>query len=467
MSRILGTAASVSGSIGQGKGRPTRRRALRIGAATFGIVASATPAGCAVSGTTPRGGDASGAVAPPAQLRQGATITWAVDSTPATRKALRDDQVQLFRQQFPEMKVEYLEGATGTEKLQTLFAAGTPPDLFRQETAGMAHFASFGQAATLDPLIARDKYDLSDFFPAAWELWKWKGQRYGVPFMGIRIAYYNRALGQGAGARRPPAGWKDASWTFDAFLEAARKVRGSGEARWGADLGADRRDWQPWVWNNGGELFDAGGTRLLLEEPAAIEALQFLVDLIHKHRVAPPAAELAAQGGRRAVFEGGNLFLYHEPVNSIATNRRAQALDWSVTALPRGKARSTASSGGGVGWFLATASKTRDETWELMKLLASKESVRLEAVRGEAPPSRRSVANEPAFSSPSEPPAADMKVVVEALEALHLETALLQGIEIDRILGEDLAPMWRGERTVREAVGQAAGRIRPLLNPPG
>lgn len=219
------TSTVLTGARDRGRGRPTRRRALRCGDAILGIVASATPAGCAVGGTTPRGSGTPGAVAPPAQLRQGATISWAVDTTPATRKALRDDQVQLFRQQFPEIKVDYLEGAT--------------------------------------------------------------------------------------------------------------------------------------------------------------------------------------------------------------------------------------------------ASKARDETWELMKLLASKESVRQEAVRGEAPPSRRSVANEPAFSSPSEAPGADMKVVVEALEALHLETALLQGIEIDRVLGEDLAPMWRGERTVREVVAQAAGRIRPLLNPPG
>jgi hypothetical protein len=100
-----------------------------------------------------------------------------------------------------------------------------------------------------------------------------------------------------------------------------------------------------------------------------------------------------------------------------------------------------------------------------MKVLGSKESVRLEAVRGEAPPSRRSIAAEPAFVNPAEAPGGDMKVVVEALEALHVETPLIQGVEADRVLTEELGPAWRGERTLRESLAQATTRLKPLLNP--
>ena len=41
--------------------------------------------------------------------------------------------------------------------------------------------------------------------------------------------------------------------------------------------------------------------------------------------------------------------------------------------------KTSPTSGGDVGGFMATASKVRDETWEFMKLLASKENVRMEA----------------------------------------------------------------------------------------
>lgn len=412
-------------------------------------------------------GGPQGEVAPKAELRRGATIVWAVDSGP-TRTLLREDQVKLFKQRFPDITVEFLTGATGEEKLQALFAAGTPPDLFRTETAGHAFFASRRQSAVLDPFMRRDKYDLSDFFPAAWDLWRWQGRYYGVPFLGIRIVYYNRSLAQQVGARKPPATWRDNSWTWDALVDVLRAVtvrQGTSASRWGADLGTARRDWQPWVWSNGGELFDRDGSRVLLGEPSAVEALQFLADLIHRHRVAPTPQEAQSQGGRRALFLSGNLLLYHEPVNQVAANRREAGFDWGLTGVPRGRGKTAVSSGGGVGWFLAQPSKIKDETWELMKVLASKEGVRMEAVRGEAPPSRRSVANEPAFISPPEAPGADMKVVVEALELMHVETPLIEGLEIDRVLTEELGPVWRGERTTREAVSQAVSRIKPLLNP--
>jgi multiple sugar transport system substrate-binding protein len=440
------------------------RRAVAAAAAAVGATGTLGFLGaCGTAGTSTTTGP--GGAAAPAQIKKGAKIVWAVDDGP-TRTPLRQDQVKLFAAQFPDVSIEPVTGATATEKLQALFAAGTPPDMFRQETAGFAFFASKGQLASLDGMMKRDKYDLSDFFPTAWELWKWKGKYYGLPFLGIRIVYYNRALAQQSGARVPPPTWKDAAWTWSAFLEACQKTTQTGQ-RWGADLGTGRRDWQPWVWNNGAELFNADGTKVQLDEPAALEAVQFLADLIHMYRVAPTPDDLKAAGGRRPVFQGGNLFAYHNPVGDVAANRTGASFDWSLTGVPRGKAKAPASSGGGVGWFLTGTSKVQDETWELMKVLASKESVRLEAVRGEAPPSRKSIANEPEFVAPTQAPGKDMKVVVEALEAMHVETPLIQGVEIDRILDEELAKVWQGTTPAREGVAAAVTRIKPLLNPAG
>ena len=432
------------------------------------VLAAAPFVLAACGGTAATGSGPSGDAAPAAQIKPGATIQWAVDEGP-TRSPLREDQVKLFKTQFPNLNVEYILGSTGTEKLQSLFAAGTPPDMFRQETAGLAFFASKSQMAPLDPFIKRDKYDLTDFFPAAWELWKWKGKYYGLPFLGIRIGFFNRALAQQTGAKVPTT-WKDPAWTFQAFLEASQKMTARSGAtvnRFGADMAAAnaRRDYQVWLWNNGGDLFNADGTKIEFDQPAGMEALEFLVDLIHKHRVSPTPQELQGQGNTAARFQNGSLAMYHAPVNGVASHRTSANFDWSLFGMPKGKAKSISSSGGGVGWFMTAASKVKDETWELMKVLGSKEGVRLEAVRGEAPPSRRSVANEPAFINPPEAPKGDMKVVVEALEAIHVETALLNGVEIDRILNEELTPVWRGEKALRQAIADASNKIKPLLNP--
>src|SRR5687767_8027359 len=111
----------------------------------------------ACGGPATTGSGPAGDAAPAAQLKKGANIQWAVDDG-TTRTPLREEQVKLFKSLFPDLNVEFVLGSTGTEKLQTLFAAGTPPDMFRQETAGLAHFASRSQIAPLDPFMRRDKY---------------------------------------------------------------------------------------------------------------------------------------------------------------------------------------------------------------------------------------------------------------------------------------------------------------------
>ncbi len=442
----------------------SRRHVMALLGVASSMVAGAVLGACAPGTQAPA---AQGGVAPPAQLKKGATITWAYDNALGpTRIQLRQDQVKLFNEKFPDIKVEFLPDSISEEKILALFAAGTPPDLFRQEAPSMAKLATEGKIVALDPLIARDKYDLSDFFPRIWEHWSWRGKRYGVPFLGVQVAYYNRALAQQVGIKLPET-WKDSTWTWDAFLDANRKAtvrQGDTATRWGNAIGTDRLSWQPWVWSNGGDVFNDDATKILLGQAPAIDALQFRADLIYKYRVAPTADELKAQGGLRSLFVGGNLLLYYSPIQQIAVNRQEVKFDWSVTALPRGKGPA-ATYGGGVGWFIAADSRVRDETWELAKVLASKESVRLEAQRGEAPPSRRSVANEPWFLNPPEPPGKDMSVVLEALGLMRFDAVLLHGVEVAQILDEQLAPLWRGEKTAREAVDQAVRLIQPLLNP--
>ena len=337
--------------------KQTRRAALA------GLAAASPAILAACGGPASTGSGPAGDAAPAAQLKPGAVIQWAVDEG-ATRTPLREDQVKLFKQQFPNLNVEYILGSTGTEKLQTLFAANTPPDLFRQETAGMAHFASRSLTAPLDPFMRRDKYDLSDFFPTAWELWKWKGKYYGLPFLGIRIGFFNRAVATQVGAKVPTT-WKDPAWNFQAFLDAAQKMTvrsGTTVSRFGAELaGATaRRDYQQWLWNNGGDLFNAEGTKIEFDQPPAMEALEFIVDLIHKHRVSPMPQELQGQGNTAQRFQNGSLASYHAPVNGVASHRTAAGFDWSLHGMPKGKAKTVSSSGGGVGWFLTGASKVKD-----------------------------------------------------------------------------------------------------------
>jgi len=57
-----------------------------------------------------------------------------------------------------------------------------------------------------------------------------------------------------------------------------------------------------------------------------------------------------------------------------------------------------------------------------------------------------------------------MKVIVESLEsALRTDPVLIQGQEIFQLIGTELAPLWAGERSAREAAAIIKARVGPML----
>jgi multiple sugar transport system substrate-binding protein len=431
---------------------PLTRRHLSLAAAAGTVALACRPGAQDGRGTT--------------QLKSGITLQWGTASG-QTRVDLRTQQVAMFERQFPGIKVENVVGGSDVNKIKAGMAAGTPYDLIRVTTTQYAGFAHQGAVLALDSLIRRDRYDLKDFFPAAVAQWQWRGKQWAMPFLGVLTAYVNTELVEQSGARRAPNTWHDRTWDMNAFLDFCKKTSrqvGGRTVQWG--FSGTHNNWRyymPWLWANGGEMFDRDLTRVAFSDPPALEGLQFLADLINKHRVAPHPDELGELGGTEKPFRDGKVAIMAGSVNAIAANRQVPGLRWTLTAYPRGS-KGIAMGGGGVGWFITTGSKYPDEAWELLKVVLSPESDKLTALMGEAPPSRRSVGRDPEFLNPKEAPGADMKVIVETLEsALRTDPVLIQGDEIFKIFAEELAPLWAGKRAAREATEIIQGRVRPLL----
>ena len=86
----------------------------------------------------------------------------------------------------------------------------------------------------------------------------------------------------------------DESWDWDDLEASATKLTQRDEEgevqRWGLALMSYRYWWA--LWQNQADVADATTLRCLLQDPAAVEALQFCRDLIHTHRVAPPVTTM-------------------------------------------------------------------------------------------------------------------------------------------------------------------------------
>lgn len=101
-----------------------------------------------------------------------------------------------------------------------------------------------------------------------------------------------------AGIKRP-----DSSWSWDQFVQVAMCL--TGPDRYGY---ADRGEWMHWVWQAGGEVISSDRRKALINQPAAVQGLEFAQDLMHRFRVQPLPGAL--QISALEMFARGQIAMY-------------------------------------------------------------------------------------------------------------------------------------------------------------
>jgi len=157
----------------------SRRDFLRNSAITAFVVGGLAACAPAVQ---PAPGGEQGAAAPAGEA---VTLTFVCDIINEGHVKVRDKWAQEFSEQNPGVTVQHQPTANAdyNTKIQTLFAAGTPPDIYRylQEITPIITVAQKSIHLQLDDYIAADDYDLSDFRPDAIKLYQWDGRTFALP----------------------------------------------------------------------------------------------------------------------------------------------------------------------------------------------------------------------------------------------------------------------------------------------
>ncbi len=387
----------------------TRRGFLRnsaIAAAAVGLAA------CAPAQVAPAG-QSGEAAAPAADV---VTLTFVCDVINEGHVKVRDKWAQEFSDANPGINVEHqtIPGPDYNTKIQTLFAAGTPPDMYRylQEVAPIITVDAKNMHMQIDDYIARDSYDLSDFQPSAIELYRWNGKTYALPRdYGNQNLFYNVDLFEAEGITPPPPDWNDTDFTFEVFLDMAQRLtkkEGDRTTQWGFLVNRGQRPWASWVYSNGGGLVhkNEGGVAIesAMADPEAVEAMQFLQDLMYKYEVSP-RPELESELGGVDLFATGRVAIMLTNPSAVNQFRVIEDFTWDVGTIPLGKAERRGTGGGGTGWATGAATKHPDEAWLFMQHITSAQAELDEVSVGATTPSRISVVNSEAFLDPNLPPA--------------------------------------------------------------
>ena len=318
-------------------------------------------------------------------------------------KPLLESLFATFKQQYPQITVNGVSpGSNFNDKVSALLAGGEPPALTGPwGTGGYRVWAIKNVLTELDPLIARDKFDLSDFYPRFVEYTKINGKRYALPMgIGVAVLVFNKELFQKAG-QAPLPDWKDKSWTWDKFTALTRQLtRGTdgADAVWGT--GNPWADDRRIAYVYGGAWFDlkaydtGKATTFLYEPNAVVEGIQYMADLINKYRVRPTSAELSKVAGNVDGFLAGRLAINGIGTSNYVNYSKNATQPWGVAAVPNPPSLPRRNWITPDPWFGFKLPKGGDEQWALMKFITSKESMKVFPLQATFLPPRQSLGND-------------------------------------------------------------------------
>ncbi len=255
------------------------------------------------------------------------------------------------------------------------------PDVFLMDVAWLAQIAASGWLTPLGPYVKKDNFDTSAFFLNILNLADiYNDQLLALPvFVDGGLLYYRTDLLDAIGVDKPPELWKELVEYSLKVQEIERKTNPEfyGFAWQGAQYeGLVCNFLEYAVSNNGG--FEFEGNSIILSTPQNIEALQFMVDLIHKYKISPPNTytEFTEEPVRIFFQQGNALFernwayawLLHESPNSPVRGKVGMS---PLPHFPGGKSVATLG-----GWHIGISkySDVKEDAWKFVKYVTSYET---------------------------------------------------------------------------------------------
>jgi multiple sugar transport system substrate-binding protein len=338
---------------------PTFTRRHAVAGSSAALAGGLLGAACAGVGPSSQDGGAATA------SKESGTLTWLVDSSTEARMGAYDRIRTSFQAINPNLKVDVVADPDAVAKIKTLVAGGQPPDVGAITPVWIAGMAEKGFYQPLDAFITKDKaFKLDDYVPATVEAGRWKNKLYFLPlFNNFHVLAYNVPLLTQRGVPLPTD-----QWTWDTLRDATTKLTqraGDQTDVFGFTFATDLNNVLPWIWSNGGEVFDRpeDPTKSTMTNPKTIEALQFLVDLRQRLRVAPNTADRA---GRTLSFETGTIATTLQGVGGLSTLVERAKFDWNVQLVPKGTA-GRVNFGGGQQTGIVAGAKLPQSAWALVK----------------------------------------------------------------------------------------------------
>ena len=346
------------------------------------------------------------------------------------------------------------------EEMTTAFASGVTPDVFQGGAVWAPQMARRNWAVALNDFINADEdWDWADFPAGLQADVTIRGNIVAVPYrQDLRTLWYNKEM-------LAEAGFDEAPTTWDEFLAVAQATTvrdGVGfnvEGYHFSDASGNwQRDWQPflmWLHMADGKFLNDDLTTCALDQPAALEALEFLVTLVHEHEVTSypglePQGDLNVLAGRDAAMQLSSADM--ERVINLYAPDEAEKI---YPTLPlTGNAQATHS------WvnkfFISSQTPDAARSWDFLRFLTRQDILEIYSASNNNTPPRLSLLDADYMSEKH-------KVVLESAVYARTFPQHHNLIALFRPIAAELEQALSGNKAPADALVDATSAINEIL----
>jgi ABC-type glycerol-3-phosphate transport system substrate-binding protein len=303
----------MSARQGTSLGQAGRRRYLAAGTmALAGLPAMA----CAVGGL----GDGQS----PAPAAREVTITVDNDWTSADRLKVVQAWLDRASRVHPNIKHD-LRILNGNAGALAHLAADTQGDIMHFGNQLVLTLGPKNVMQDISSTLSTLRFDEKTIFDL-YDATHYERKRVGFPIqINSNVWVYNKTWFRDVGATEP-----NDRWTWQDHLDAARRLTNAEAGRWGMNANGDL---YPWYWQAGVDFLTPDRSRTLFNSGPAREVLNWVVDIITKHRASPNPAEIAEQ--RPSFAQGSYATAIASSPGSAFNTQIDGRFEWEIMATPK------------------------------------------------------------------------------------------------------------------------------------
>ena len=360
-----------------------------------------------------------------------------------------------FEKANPDIKVDIQ--VTGWGEYWTMLEAGATggslPDVFWMHSNEIYKYGANDQLLALDDLIKEAGIDMGKFPKGLVDIYNVEGKQYGIPQDFDTIAlWYNKKMFDEAGVKYP-----DATWTWDTFKEAAKKLTKEDKSQYGTALFfSNQEGFYNFIYQNGGTVLTAD-RKSGYADPKTIEALEYYFSFV-KEGLSPAtykdedAKEYLVNGkaamGLLGSWQLGSM-MQKDYIKENFDVAPLPAKDGNRTSIFNGLANA-----------ISANTQNKEAAWKFVQFLSSQEAQNKASQLGVAISAYEGAATEWLNSNKN----LNLKAYTDAVEGAQIRPYTNDTTKWEEKAYEILKGAYSGEKDTAEAAKEAAQVMDQLIS---